>query len=90
MENLVKQVLEGEALDPAIILRIKKLSKVAVKAIADTIIQSLINKELLMQLKRRKEKEALLLLSPLLGLRIRKLYLFLKLAVEEQSKKEYF
>ena len=38
VENLVKRVLEDEALDPAIVLQIKKLSKVAVKAIANTII----------------------------------------------------
>ena len=57
VENLVKQILEGEVLDPAIVLQIKKLSKIAVKAIVDTTIQSLTNEELLMQLKRCKQKE---------------------------------
>jgi len=58
VEDLVKRVLEGETLDPVIVLQIKKLHKVAVKAIADTTIQSSTNEELLMQLKRRKEREA--------------------------------
>ena len=57
VEDLVKRVLEGETLDPAIALQIKKLRKIAVKAIADTTIQSSTNKELLMQLKKHKKRE---------------------------------
>ena len=40
-----------------IALQIKKLCKIAVKAIADTTIQSSTNKELLMQLKKCKKRE---------------------------------
>jgi len=58
VEDLVKQVLEGETLNPAIALQIKKLHKVAIKAIANTTIQSSTNEELLMQLKKRKKREA--------------------------------
>ena len=57
VKNLVKQILKDETLDPAIVLQIKKLHKVAVKAIADTTIQSSTNEELLMQLKKYKKKE---------------------------------
>ena len=56
--DLVKRVLEDETLNPVIALRIKKLQKVAVKAITDTTIQSSINEELLMQLKKHKKREA--------------------------------
>jgi len=38
VKNLVKQILKDEVLDLAIILQIKKLSKVVVKVIANTII----------------------------------------------------
>src|SRR6266496_4191486 len=55
VENLVWQVLEGESLDPAIVLQIKKLSKVATKAIVDITIQSSTNEELLTQLKHCKK-----------------------------------
>ena len=58
VKNLVKQVLKDETLDSTIVLQIKKLHKIAVKAIADTTIQSSTNEELLMQLKKRKEREA--------------------------------
>jgi len=58
VKNLVKWVLKDETLDPAIVLQIKKLHKVAVKAIADTTIQSSTNEELLMQLKKCKKREA--------------------------------
>jgi len=57
VKNLVKQVLEDETLDSAVALQIKKLHKIAMKAIADTIIQSSTNKELLMQLKKHKKRE---------------------------------
>ena len=57
VENLIKQILKDEVLDSAIVLQIKKLSKVAVKAIANTTIQSSTNEELLLQLKHCKEKE---------------------------------
>ena len=57
VKNLVKRVLEDETLDPAVILQIKKLSKVAVKVIADITIQFSTNEEFLMQLKKRKERE---------------------------------
>ena len=57
VKNLVKQILEDETLDSVIVLQIKKLHKVAVKAIADTTIQSSTNEELLMQLKKHKKRE---------------------------------
>ena len=57
VKNLVKWVLKDETLDPAIVLQIKKLHKVAVKAIADTTIQSSTNEELLMQLKKCKKRK---------------------------------
>ena len=57
VKNLVKQILKDETLDSAIVLQIKKLCKIAVKAIADTTIQSSTNKELLMQLKKHKKRE---------------------------------
>ena len=57
VENLVKWVLKDETLDSVIALQIKKLCKIAVKAIADTTIQSSTNKELLMQLKKCKKRE---------------------------------
>jgi len=41
-----------------IVLQIKKLHKIAIKAIADTTIQSSTNEELLMQLKKHKKREA--------------------------------
>ena len=58
VKNLVKQILKDETLDSAVALQIKKLCKIAVKAIADTIIQSSTNKELLIQLKKHKKREA--------------------------------
>src|SRR6266487_3314145 len=58
VKNLVKQILKDKTLDSAIVLQIKKLHKIAVKAIADTTIQSSTNEELLMQLKKRKKREA--------------------------------
>ena len=58
MKNLVKQILKDETLDSMIVLQIKKLHKIAVKAIADTTIQSSTNEELLMQLKKCKKREA--------------------------------
>ena len=57
MKNLVKQILKDETLDSVIILQIKKLHKIVVKAIADTTIQSSTNEELLMQLKKYKKRE---------------------------------
>ena len=56
VEDLVRRVLEGENLDPAIALQFEKLSKAAIKSIADTVTQSLTNKELLEKLKQRKQK----------------------------------
>src|SRR6266487_1502384 len=57
VKNLVKQILKDETLNSAVALQIKKLCKIAVKAIADTTIQSSTNKELLMQLKKHKKRE---------------------------------
>ena len=59
VKNLVKQILKDETFDSVIVLQIKKLHKIAVKAIADTIIQSSTNEELLMQLKKTQEKKSL-------------------------------
>ena len=58
IKNFVKQILKNEILDLVIVLQIKKLHKIAVKAIADTTIQSSTNEELLMQLKKHKKREA--------------------------------
>ena len=57
MKNLVKQILKDKTLDSAVVLQIKKLCKVAVKVIANTIIQSSTNEELLIQLKKHKKRE---------------------------------
>src|SRR6266487_1459806 len=57
VKNLVKQILKDETLDSVIVLQIKKLHKIAVKAIADITIQSSTNEELLIQLKKHKKRE---------------------------------
>ena len=57
VKNLVKQILKDKTLDSAVVLQIKKLCKVAVKVIANTIIQSSTNEELLIQLKKHKKRE---------------------------------
>jgi hypothetical protein len=53
--ELVQQVLEGE-FHPAIALQIQKLSKVASKAMANAITQSVTNSELLTALKHKKSR----------------------------------
>jgi hypothetical protein len=47
VKNLIQQVLKDKSLNLVIILQIKKLSKIAIKAITNIIIQSSTNKKLL-------------------------------------------
>ena len=57
IKNFMKWVLKDETFDSVIILQIKKFHKIAVKTIADTIIQSSTNEKLLIQLKKHKKRK---------------------------------
>ena len=57
VDELFKQILEGEQLDPAIALKIQKLSKAAFKAIANSAIQHTTNVDLIKAELIKKKRE---------------------------------